>query len=65
MSSASATSSSPPKWELRSAMCLERTPIILPPMTKIEQEMTEIIEKLDTARSLKSDHELRQDEDKY
>jgi hypothetical protein len=34
-------------------------------MTKIEQEMTEIIEKLDTARSLKSDHELRQDEDKY
>ena len=35
------------------------------PMTKIEQEMTEMIEKFDTMRSLKSSHELRHEEDKY
>ncbi len=65
MSSASTSSSSPPKWELLGAICLERTPIIVPPMTKIEQQMSEMIEKFDNMRSLKSNHELRQEEDKY
>ena len=65
MSSASTTGLPPPKWELLSAICLERTPIIMPLKTEIEQEMSEMIEKFDTIKSLKSDHELRQDEDKY
>lgn len=34
-------------------------------MTKIEVEMSEMFEKLDTMKSLKADHELRQDKDKY
>ncbi|XP_057365601.1 large ribosomal subunit protein mL46-like [Daphnia carinata] len=58
------TTNPSPKWQLLSAVCLERTPIIMPPMAKIEEEMAEIFEKLDTTKSLKSDHELKQDEDK-
>ncbi|KAI9560105.1 hypothetical protein GHT06_014115 [Daphnia sinensis] len=58
------TTNPSPKWQLLSAICLERTPIIMPPMAKIEEEMAELFEKLDTMKSLKSDHELKQDEDK-
>ena len=59
------TGSSSPKWKLLSAICLERVPIISPPMTNIEQEISQMFEKFDRIQSLKSDHELRQDEDKY
>ncbi len=65
INASSTTGSSSPKWKLLSAICLERTPIISPPMTKIEQEMSQMFEKLDRIKSLKSEHELRQDEDKY
>ncbi|KAK4029656.1 39S ribosomal protein L46, mitochondrial [Daphnia magna] len=58
------TTNPSPKWELLSAICLERTPIIMPPMAKIEEEMADMFQKLDTMKSLKSDHELKQDEDK-
>ena len=34
-------------------------------MTNIEQEISQMFEKFDRIQSLKSDHELRQDEDKY
>lgn len=34
-------------------------------MAKIEEEMADMFQKLDTMKSLKSDHELKQDEDKY
>lgn len=34
-------------------------------MTKMETEMSQMIENLDTQKSLKSDHELRQEEDRY
>ena len=45
------------------AVCLERLPLITPPMKPIEAEMAQLIEKLDMQKSLKSDHELRQEED--
>lgn len=65
MVTSSSNTETSPKWELLSAVCLERTPIIIPPMTKIEMEMSQRIEELDTMKSLKSDHELRQEEDRY
>jgi hypothetical protein len=34
-------------------------------MTEIEQQISEMIEKFDNMRSLKSNHELRHEEDKY
>lgn len=65
MVTASSNTETSPKWQVLSAICLERTPIITPPMTKIEMEMSKRIEKLDIMKSLKSDHELRQEDDKY
>ena len=61
-SSATSTSTSP-KWQLLGAICLERTPIITPPMTEIEQQVSQMLERNDVAKSLKSDHELKHEQD--
>ena len=53
------------KWDLISAVCLERTPTITPLPTPIEKEMLNMLEKLELVNSLKSDHELWQEKDKY
>jgi len=52
------------KWDLISAVCLERTPTITPLPTPIEKEMLNMLEKLELVNSLKSDHELWQEKDK-
>merc|ERR1712071_657307 len=52
------------KWDLISAVCLERTPTITPLPTPIEKEMLNMLEKLELVNSLKSDHELWQEKGK-
>lgn len=52
------------KWDLVSAVCLERLPTITPLPTPIEKEMLDMLEKLERINSLKSDHELWQEKDK-
>ena len=51
------------KWDLLSAVCLERKPVITPQLTPLEREMTDIMARLEFIQSLKSDHEKRQDEE--
>lgn len=60
----SATSETTPKWQILGAVCLERTPVIAPPMKEIEKQVSEMFERNDISKSLKSDHELKQEEDK-
>lgn len=60
----SAPSKYPLKWELISAVCLERLPVISPPMKPIELEFSKMVERIDIQKSLKSDHELRFEEEK-
>lgn len=53
------------KWKIVTAVCLERLPVIAPPMKPIEKQMTELFHEMDVIKSLKSDHEIRQEEDRY
>lgn len=63
--SASVATPAAAQWDVIGAICLERKPLIAPPLTPIEQQMSDTIARLDYITSLKSNHELRQDEEKY
>ena len=52
-----------PKWQLWSAVCLQRFAVITPDMTEDQQWMSEYLTRYDHRRSLKSDHELYMMED--
>lgn len=62
--SASVATPAAAQWDVIGAICLERKPLIAPPLTPIEQQMSDTIARLDYITSLKSNHELRQDEEK-
>lgn len=52
------------KWDLFSAVCLERLPVIAKPMTDIEKKFQECLNEIDVERSHKSNHELRVEKEK-
>ncbi|XP_012233614.1 large ribosomal subunit protein mL46 isoform X2 [Linepithema humile] len=52
------------KWDLYSAVCLERHPIIIQPMQDIELKFHNILKKIEFENSLKCDHELRVEKEK-
>ncbi|KAL6447891.1 hypothetical protein ACFW04_000160 [Cataglyphis niger] len=47
------------KWDLYSAVCLERHPVITQPMQEIELKYYNLLKKIEYENSLKCDHELR------
>ncbi|EFN74170.1 39S ribosomal protein L46, mitochondrial [Camponotus floridanus] len=47
------------KWDLYSAVCLERHPVIIQPMQEIELKFYNMLKKIEFKKSLKCDHELR------
>lgn len=51
------------KWDLYSAVCLERHPIIIQPMQEIELKFHNMLKKIEYENSLKSDHELRKEKE--
>lgn len=53
------SSESTKKWDLLSAVCLERHPIITRPMNEIEKEFQECLSEIEFENSYKSNHELR------
>ncbi|XP_003514322.2 39S ribosomal protein L46, mitochondrial isoform X1 [Cricetulus griseus] len=54
-----APSGSRSPWRLWGALCLQRPPLITKPLTPLQQEMADLLQKVETERSLYSDHELR------
>ncbi|XP_067002676.2 large ribosomal subunit protein mL46 [Anabrus simplex] len=52
------------KWDLLSAVCLERKPVVTSSLTSIEEKYRKLIQVLEYEQSLKSDHELRKELDK-
>ncbi|XP_012264883.2 39S ribosomal protein L46, mitochondrial [Athalia rosae] len=52
------------KWDLVSAVCLERHPIIIKPMNETEAKFGQLLNQLELENSMKSDHELRIEKDK-
>ncbi|XP_012539695.1 39S ribosomal protein L46, mitochondrial [Monomorium pharaonis] len=51
------------KWDLYSAVCLERHPVIIKPMQEIELKFHNILKKIEYENSLKSDHELKKEKE--
>ncbi|XP_005139381.2 39S ribosomal protein L46, mitochondrial [Mesocricetus auratus] len=54
-----APSGSQSPWRLWGALCLQRPPLITKPLTPLQEEMADLLQKVETERSLYSDHELR------
>jgi hypothetical protein len=55
----SLTSASQERWDLFSAVCIERTPLVAPKLNVLEESVKKALEQYEYARSLKSDHEIR------
>lgn len=53
------TSGSREKWDLMSAVCLERKPLITRDFNEIEKKVQLLMNELELENSMKSDHELR------
>ncbi|KAL1464799.1 hypothetical protein WDU94_004414 [Cyamophila willieti] len=53
------SSTSKGKWDLMSAVCLERKPIITKELNKVEKKVQALMSDMELENSLKSDHELR------
>lgn len=51
------------KWDLVTAVCLERKPVITKEPNAIEKEYEEMLAKIEFESSMKSDHEIRHEED--
>jgi len=52
-----------PVWDLYSGVCLERLPVVAAPLSPIERDFSALLRQLELERSLKSDHELRHEQD--
>lgn len=53
------------KWQLCSAVCLQRTTKITQEMTKIEKDFSQLMSQLELENSSLSDHELRHKDDQW
>jgi len=53
------SSSSVKRWQLMSAVCLERWPQITTPMNDIETDISALLSHIENEHSSLSDHELR------
>lgn len=47
------------KWDLLAAVCVERKPVIIPELNKLEKEFKEYLADLELRNSLKNDMEIR------
>lgn len=52
------------RWDIVSAVCLERKPVITKPLTLFEQKYKSTLSEIELAGSYKSNHEIRLEEDK-
>lgn len=59
-----ATITATKKWDLYSAVCLERHPVITQSMQEIELKFHNMLKKIEYENSMKSDHELKIEKEK-
>ncbi|XP_046739761.1 39S ribosomal protein L46, mitochondrial [Diprion similis] len=52
------------KWDLLSAVCVERHPVISRPLNDMETKFQQYLDQVEFENSMKSDHELRDQKDK-
>ncbi|XP_018317811.1 39S ribosomal protein L46, mitochondrial, partial [Mycetomoellerius zeteki] len=58
------TITSTKKWDLYSAVCLERHPVIIQSMQEIELKFYNMLKKIEYENSFKSDYELRKEKER-
>ncbi|XP_052756161.1 39S ribosomal protein L46, mitochondrial [Galleria mellonella] len=56
--------SSKPSWDIATGVCIERVPVVTPPLNEMQKKYKDMLYTLETEKSLKSDHELRHENDK-
>ncbi|KAL0831399.1 hypothetical protein ABMA28_002216 [Loxostege sticticalis] len=56
--------SSKPAWDIVTGVCIERLPVITPPLNEMQKKYKEMLYTIEVEKSLKSDHEVRHDNDK-
>lgn len=52
------------KWDLYTSICLERKPIVTPQLNSVESQFRDYLSQVEFEHSLKSDHEIRHENDK-
>lgn len=60
----SSSTTSNEKWDLMSAVCVERRPIITKSFNKLERQVYKILNDIEAERSHKSNHEMKRDLEK-
>ncbi|CAG4974328.1 unnamed protein product [Parnassius apollo] len=51
-------------WDIVTGVCVERLPVVTPPLNDIQKKYKELLWTMEVEKSLKSDHEIRQENDK-
>ncbi|XP_032515227.2 large ribosomal subunit protein mL46 [Danaus plexippus] len=51
-------------WDIVTSVCVERLPVVTPPLNDIQKRFKELLWTVEVEKSLKSDHELRHENDK-
>ncbi|KAL4716398.1 hypothetical protein ACJJTC_006760 [Scirpophaga incertulas] len=52
-----------PAWDITTGICVERLPVVTPPLNDIQKKYKELLYTIEIENSLKSDHEIRKDND--
>lgn len=56
--------STKPQWDIITGVCVERLPVITPPLNDLQKRYKELLWTIEVEKSLKSDHEIRHENDK-
>ncbi|CAH0714477.1 unnamed protein product, partial [Brenthis ino] len=51
-------------WDIVTGVCVERLPVVTPPLNEIQKKFKDLLWKMEIEKSLKSDHEIRDENDK-
>ncbi|CAH2076647.1 unnamed protein product, partial [Iphiclides podalirius] len=52
------------QWDIMTGVCVERLPIVTPPLNDMQKKYKELLWTMEVEKSLKSDHEIRLENDK-
>ncbi|XP_068632758.1 large ribosomal subunit protein mL46 [Battus philenor] len=52
------------QWDIVTGVCVERLPVVTPPLNDIQKRYKELLWTIEVEKSLKSDHEIRHENDK-
>lgn len=56
--------SAKPAWDIVTGVCIERLPVVTPPLNDIQKKYKAMLDAIEVEKSYKSDHEVKHDNDK-